>query len=236
MYERHTRLADLQTCVIADTGLATRLQLVFLHGYDMSPADLTPFAHSLALPGVSYAFPQAPAAVSETGYAWWPRVDEQTAGREGGARDLWQEYPAGRASARGLIRNLLGVLKAKCDAPLVLAGFSQGGMLACDTVLLEDTSVEALAMMSASCIAAAEWHERRHRLDGMPAFVSHGRADTDLSFDAGRRVADFLTSGGARVSWMPFDGGHGIPFLVWRQFKRFVQATLHEYHQDYAYS
>ena len=61
MDERHTRLADLQTCLI-DEPSAARLRIVFLHGYDMQASDLTPFAHSLAIPGVAYAFPQAPTA------------------------------------------------------------------------------------------------------------------------------------------------------------------------------
>jgi hypothetical protein len=28
------------------------------------------------------------------------------------------------------------------------------------------------------------------------------------------------------VTWVPFDGGHEIPFRVWREFRRFVQATV----------
>lgn len=214
-----------------DPGSGTRLRMVFLHGYDMSPADLTPFAHSLALPGVAYVFPQAQSAVSAKGYAWWPRVAAKSAAECGG-RDLWQEYPAGREQARDRLSDLMDVLKNESDAPLALAGFSQGGMLACDALLFEEAEVDVLAMMSSSCIAASQWHERRHRLNGVAAFVSHGRSDTELSFDAGRRVAEFLTSGGARVTWMPFEGGHEIPFLVWRHFKRFVQSTLRELHQD----
>ena len=56
-----------------------------------------------------------------------------------------------------------------------------------------------LAMMSASCIASTEWEKRRSRLGGVSAFVSHGREDLDLSFDAGLRLNKFLTAGGAAV-------------------------------------
>jgi phospholipase/carboxylesterase len=231
MDERHTRLADLQTCLI-DEPSAAKLRIVFLHGYDMRASDLTPFAHSLAIPGVAYAFPQAPTAVSATGYAWWPGGGSKAGDRPSVARDLWQEYPAGRERARAMIRDLLESLRTECDEPLILAGFSQGGMLACDSVLMEDAEVAALAMMSASCIASAEWHERRGRLDGVAAFVSHGRGDPDLSFDAGQRLAGFLTSGGAAVTWMPFEGGHEIPFSVWRRFKQFVEATLGGANED----
>jgi phospholipase/carboxylesterase len=231
MDERHTRLADLETWLIDGSPVA-KLRVVFLHGYDMRPADLTPFAHSLAIPGVAYAFPQAPNPVSATGYAWWPGSPPRSAGQPSIPRDLWQDYPAGRERARTLIRNLLESLRSQCDVPVILAGFSQGGMLACDSLLMEDTRIGALAMLSASCIASAEWQENRERLDGTPTFVSHGRRDPDLSFDAGLRLASFLACGGAKVTWAPFDGGHEIPFFVWRQFKRFVQAILREAAQD----
>ena len=101
-------------------------------------------------------------------------------------------------------------------------------MLACDAVLMEKIAVGALAMMSASCIASADWQDHRQCLNGIPAFVSHGRSDPDLSFDAGQRLAAFLVCAGAQVTWRPFEGGHEIPFPVWRGFKRFVQATMRE--------
>lgn len=224
MHERHIRLAGLETCLIEGSG-ATRLRVIFLHGYNMRASDLIPFAHSLAIPGVGYVFPQAPTAVSETGYAWWPSVCPRPQGPDT-PRDLWQNYPAGREFARASIRNLLGCIREDFDGPLMLAGFSQGGMLACDSVLMGNVDVAALAMMSASCIATTEWYEHRQRLAGVSAFVSHGRADPDLSLGAGLRLVTFLGTNGAAVTWMPFDGGHEIPFVVWKQFKRFVQATL----------
>jgi phospholipase/carboxylesterase len=230
MDERHTRLANLQTWLIGGSSVA-RLRVVFLHGYDMRPSDLTPFAHSLAIPGVAYAFPQAPTPVSATGYAWWPSAPG-SAGQPGIPRDLWQEYPAGRERARTLIRGLLDSLRSQSDVPLILTGFSQGGMLACDSVLMDNVRIAALAMMSASCIASEEWQVNRERLGGIPAFVSHGRRDPDLSFDAGLRLASFLACGGAKINWVPFEGGHEIPLFVWRQFKRFVQGMLREGAQD----
>jgi len=76
-------------------------------------------------------------------------------------------------------------------------------------------------------IAGSEWVERQEHLAGIAAFVSHGRQDPDLSFAAGQRLAAFLTSSGASVDWLPFDGGHGIPFQVWKGFRRFLEARVH---------
>src|SRR5215470_1917136 len=105
MQELLTRIAGLQT-VLVDGPATPLLRIVFLHGYNMQASDLTPFAHSLSLPGVSYAFPQAANRVSETGYAWWPSVGPRPAGQPGMPRDLWQAEPQGREIARASISSL----------------------------------------------------------------------------------------------------------------------------------
>jgi phospholipase/carboxylesterase len=230
MRDRQTRVAGLDTWLIGEAN--PELRIVFLHGCNMGAADLTPFAHSLAIPRVAYAFPQAPESVSASGYAWWPSTRATDGVEAEIARDLWQEQPRGRDRARAMLREFMDALRRHSPEPTLLAGFSQGGMLACDTVLLEDVEVAGLALMSSSCIALGEWEERSARLAGMPAFISHGRHDPDLSFAAGQRLSRFLTGAGARLTWAPFDGGHSIPLPVWRQFKQFVQATLRAAKED----
>ena len=235
MDERRTQLAGLTTCLIGERAPA-RIRVVFLHGFAMQPSDLTPFAHSLAIPGVAYAFPQAPLRVAATGYAWWAGCGRPKSQSESvAARDLWDEVPAGREAARARLAEFLDVLQSRYVEPLVLAGFSQGGMLACDSVLMNGTEVCGLAAMSASGIAGAQWAERPRWLAGVPAFVSHGREDHDLSFAAGQRLAGFLSASGASVDWLPFDGGHGIPFQVWKGFKRFLQARVRASAQSNTY-
>jgi phospholipase/carboxylesterase len=61
-------------------------------------------------------------------------------------------------------------------------------------------------------------------LAGLPVLVSHGQADTDLAFDAGRALHDWLHEAGCRTRWLPFEGGHEIPLPVWREFRRFLRA------------
>jgi phospholipase/carboxylesterase len=230
MRERQARLAGLDTWLIgADRP---KLRIVFLHGYDMSAANLTPFAHSLSIPGVAYAFPQAPDQVSATGRAWWARIGAIHGVAPDIPRDLWRENPVGRDRARLMIGDFVTNLRKRCGAPILLAGFSQGGMLGCDATLMQEIEVAGLALMSASCIAFSEWHQRRQRLAQMPAFISHGRSDLDLSFGAGQRLCAFFRDAGALLTWVPFDGGHSIPFPVWRQFKQFVNAMLSAAKED----
>jgi phospholipase/carboxylesterase len=234
MEERYTELAGLQTSLISD-GKAAAIRVVFLHGFDMRASDLTPFAHSLAIPGVAYAFPQGPMRVSATGHAWWESGRLKAQRLPAAARDLWNEFPVGREAARARLGDWLDALRAKHAEPIVLAGFSQGGMLACDSVLMEGTDVCGLGALSSSGIAGTDWVARRDRLNGIPAFVSHGHDDPDLAFTAGQRLAKFLTASGATVDWLPFDGGHEIPFPVWKGFKRFLQLQVRAAQQNNTY-
>src|SRR2546428_564480 len=86
--------------------------------------------------------------------------------------------------------------------------------------------VDGLVLMSASRIACADWELKRERLRGLPAFLSHGRADRDLAFAAGEALRDFVLAGGAEVSWVPFEGGHETPLVVWRGLRKFLGGLL----------
>jgi phospholipase/carboxylesterase len=197
--------------------------MVLLHGYAMEPGELAPLARAMGLPATLY-LPRGVEAALPTGRAWWP-VD---AGRRAaqlarGARDLHDEYPPGRDVLRARFAALLEELAQRhAGLPLVLAGFSQGGMLAADLVLHGVVRPRALALLSASCIATDEWAPRAPVAKGLPVLVAHGVDDDDLSVRAGERLRDLLAGAGARVSWLPFEGGHGIPLQVWRELRRFV--------------
>ena len=99
-------------------------------------------------------------------------------------------------------------------------------MLSLDWVLRGSRPVDSLVLLSASRLAARDWQSHRGRLRDLPVFVSHGEADQDLSFAAGERLRDFVLESGARVSWVPFAGGHEIPLVVWRGLRKFLAALL----------
>ena len=210
-----------------DVGPSTAppLTVVMLHGYAMEPESMAPFARSLGVAG-RYHFPRGACTAPGGGAAWWP-VDgaARAASLAHGPRDLAGSHPQGRAEARAA---LAALLRAPALCPpgglRVLAGFSQGGMLACDTLLHEGVRVDGLALFSASRIAFDEWQPRRERLAGLPVLVAHGHADTDLHVDAGRALHDWVAQAGARARWLGFDGGHEMPLPVWRGLRQFLHA------------
>jgi phospholipase/carboxylesterase len=225
-HNEHTvEIAGLHTTVVGEPDAP--VTLVLLHGYAMQTADLTPFAHSLGVPAL-FLVPRGPIASPAGGYAWW-EVDIEARNRSMscGARDLAGKSPLGLGAARHQLGQFLDAVAAQFQPRrIVIGGFSQGGMLALDFVLRGSSRVDGLILMSASRVAVEEWQPRRTRLDGLPVFVSHGQADRDLAFAAGAALRDFVLDSGARVSWVPFEGGHEIPLVVWRGLRKFLGALL----------
>jgi len=218
MSEKRLELGGLQALAVGDEQ--ADLAVVVLHGRQMEAADLAPFAHSLGGP-VYWVFPDAPLTAEPRGRTWWP-VDSEARMRRlaQGPMELSAMDPPGRVDARGLLEALVRTLARR----FVLVGFSQGGMLAMDHVLHDGTRPEALALLSSTRIAIADWQPRAERLADLRVLVAHGRADAELAFAAGELLRDFAEAGGARVTWLPFDGGHEIPLVVWRALRTQLRA------------
>ncbi len=224
-YERLEQIAGLNTTVIGSQGAP--LTLVLLHGYAMRPSDLAPFAHSLGIPAL-FLFPEGPHATPLGGRAWWEvDLDAREAALNIGPRDLAEDSPHGLPEARERLEEFLFAVAAKYPSlKHALGGFSQGGMLSLDHVLRGSRPVDALALLSASRIALGEWLPHRNRLRDLPVYVSHGSTDNDLAFSAGERLRDFVLESSARLTWVPFEGGHEIPLVVWRGLRKFLASLL----------
>ena len=223
--ERLLEIAGLRTTVIGPEDAP--LTVVLLHGYAMRPSDLAPFAHSLGIPAL-FLFPQGLHSSPMGGHAWWEvDLDAREAAISAGPRDLAEDSPRGLPLARQRLGEFLNAVAAKYPSPKrVLGGFSQGGMLSLDYVLRGSRPVDGLALLSASRIALSEWLPHRDRLRDFPVFISHGNTDGDLAFAAGERLRDWVSESSARVTWVPFEGGHEIPLVVWRGLRKFLATLL----------
>jgi phospholipase/carboxylesterase len=224
MDESSAEIAGLRTLMVVPRD-APNLVVVMLHGYAMLPEDLSPFARSIGV-AARFLLPEGPLPALPSGRGWWD-VDHDARARAlvSGPRDLFAAHPAGARAARMQLLSFLSEVRTRWgEAPVALVGFSQGGMLACDTVLREQPPVAALALLSSSCIAADEWEPLAGRARGLPVLVSHGEWDPDLSFAAGERLRDLLVAGGADVTWVPFPQGHEIPLIVWRRLRTLLSS------------
>jgi phospholipase/carboxylesterase len=215
------------TCLVTPATEQVRAVMIVLHGYAMDAEQLAPLANAMGLPIALY-FPRGLHPSPDGGRCWWP-VNQQRR-RESiarGPRDLWDEYPGGRAEARAAVLGVARHARSKHPGlPLIMTGFSQGGMLACEVLLHEEVKAQGLILLSSSRIAADEWRPRLERLRDLSVLVAHGTADRDLALEAGEQLRDELLGAGAKVTWLAFEGGHEIPFTVWRSIKRQVRQII----------
>jgi phospholipase/carboxylesterase len=208
--------------------------VVLLHGFGAPGEDLVPFGTALGLPrDVRFVFPAAPLSLDDQGMfggrAWWHIDMErlQLAIMTGRARDLSKEVPEGLSVARERVLALLGEVEKKLGAPyerIVLGGFSQGAMLACDVALHADRQVGGLILLSGTFLCEQEWRPRMAERRGLRVFQSHGAVDPLLPFELAERLRDALVEAGLDLDWIAFRGGHEIPPAVLARLQTFLRS------------
>ena len=216
-------LAGLRTLAVGEPD-APRV-VVLAHGFQMTPEDLAPFAHALGLPAW-FLFPEAPLPAAPRGRAWW-HIDPaaRAASMALGPRDFALQHPPDLPAARARFGHFLDtVTELAGRRPLIVGGFSQGGMVTVDTLLHTGRRPDGLVLFSSSRVAFDEWEPllRGGALRGVPTLITHGIGDPDLAFAAGEALRDATLAAGAAVTWRPFDGGHEIPLVAWRALRKWL--------------
>ncbi|MCA9621870.1 MAG: phospholipase [Myxococcales bacterium] len=230
---REAMFGGLKVRVVGEKAGAEGPVVVLLHGFGAPGTDLVPLAGEIAAPaGTRWVFPEAPhllpaALGGGVGRAWW-MIDVmrfQLAALTGQVAGLIREVPEGLAEAREQVIAMLAELEQDLGfrrESLVLGGFSQGAMLACDVALHMDTPLAGLVLMSGSIVAEEVWAERMERREDLPVLQSHGRDDPLLPFAIAEQLRDRLVGAGMQVTWVPFDGGHGVAPIVLDAFSDFL--------------
>ena len=251
MKARTLKLGGLTTRIVSPDAAAEGAPLVvLLHGFNAPGDDLVGLAGELAaappmakLPvAPRYLFPHAPLAMEpgfdEGGRAWWP-VDMmaiQLAAMRGETVDRSRDVPEELAPVRATMTALLDEAQRELGVAgerVVLGGFSQGSMVACDVALQTDRPLAGLAILSGTLLAEPEWGPRfasRARSQPgdapLPVFQSHGNADPVLPFAQAEQLRARFTAAGIPVRWVPFRGGHGIGPDALSALAAFIAACL----------
>lgn len=209
--------------------------VVLLHGWAAPGDDLAPLADVLdAPPGTRFLFPEGPLSI-DMGFgesrAWWMidvrQLNEHFA--TGRPRNLSREVPKGMAEARGRVLALLedaGKRLSAVPERMVLGGFSQGAMLACDVALRSDHAFAGLAVLSGTVLARDEWLPLMSDRRGLRVLQSHGRSDNVLPYFLAEQLREFLSDAGVVVDWVGFEGGHEIPDTVLDHLGSFLHKVF----------
>ncbi len=214
----------LESVHVGDTDRQTPGPTVVLcHGFGADAEDLAPLAHEIPLPGtVRWLFPQAPYRFQMAwgaGRAWFPwdpaGLESFPSGEILGSLAEVDPPALGDAS-----RELMEFMdQMGCDpARTVVGGFSQGAMVAAETVLRLSRLPAGLLLCSGSIIAADRLRrlakDRTAELRGLQVAQYHGQQDPVLPFESGQALAALFESAGAAIQFTAFPGGHGIPQAI----------------------
>jgi phospholipase/carboxylesterase len=208
------------------------LPFVLIHGYGSSAEEWLPFTRTIDLPaGRRFVIPVGPEATAPPdgprgGRAWWHLGLASLRRPSDGLPDLSKQAPQGLVESTARIRRLLDELAARggyARHRQMLAGYSQGAMIAADTAFTTDEPLEALVLLSGTFVNEEVWRAGMARRRGLRVFISHGRRDVILPFDVAERLQQAMRDAGLRVTWMPFDGGHEMTAGVVRELNTFLE-------------
>jgi phospholipase/carboxylesterase len=193
------------------TGGSVRSSVIWLHGLGANGHDFEPIVPHLGLEGLGarFIFPHAPkrAVTINMGLIMpaWYDVGSSEIGRdtdERGLNDSAAEVEAliARERERGVGANRI-----------LLAGFSQGGVVALHAGLRHKETLAGI--MALSCYLPAISGEREEQAAAnasIPIFVAHGTDDPMIPIEMGEAARDRLQELGHPVIWRPYEMQHEV--------------------------
>ncbi|EXI67840.1 MAG: Carboxylesterase 2 [Candidatus Accumulibacter adjunctus] len=211
----HTAAADtpLLPAVERTTGESPECAIVWLHGLGADGHDFEPIVDEFdfdQLPAVRFVFPHAPmrAVTINGGFvmrAWYDIVSPDFApGREEGehVRESTRQVEAllARENSRGIP-----------DERIVLAGFSQGGVIALHCGLRHSRRLAGILALSCYLPQADTLADEAQAANGdVPIFMAHGRADPVIPYDLGKQSAKLLQARGYPLQWRGYATAHSV--------------------------
>lgn len=203
---------ELLDFIQQDTGTDPRFAVIWLHGLGADGHDFEPIVPELGLSGataVRFIFPHAPVQpVTINGgmamRAWYDIA----------YMDLSAEVDTiGINQSSDHLRRLIQhtVDSGIPSERIVLAGFSQGGVIALHTGLLYRQKLAGIIALS-TYVAVPEAIQRSASgaNKNIPIFMAHGRFDPVIPCNLGEQSRDFLEKAGYAVQWHEYPMEHSV--------------------------
>jgi phospholipase/carboxylesterase len=186
--------------------------IIWLHGLGADGNDFVPVVPELKLPpslAVRFVFPHAPVrrVTLNNGVAmraWYDIASADLNNRAdiGGVRQSQADVEAliAREESRGI-----------AAARIVLAGFSQGGVIALHTALRHPERLAGVIALSTYMVLADRLAEDAAAANrDLPIFMAHGTADPVVRFEWGDTSRRALVANGYRVDWHAYRMEHSV--------------------------
>lgn len=185
--------------------------VIWMHGLGADGGDFVPIVQELKLPplGIRFVFPHAPMrpVTINGGFvmrAWYDIVVQDL---------LRQEDERGIRESQELIEQLIEkeVGRGIPVNRIVLAGFSQGGVIALQTGLRHPKRLAGLLALSCYLpLAATVEKERSAANRDVPVFIGHGAADDIVPLQRGLASRDALAKLGYKPEWHQYPMPHSV--------------------------
>ena len=189
-----------------------RRVIILLHGYGSNMKDLASLSEYIEDDGNLYVSINAPIKLVDFGaqsFAWF---------EIGPIEDMEQrKYSVQKSTDLILntINHIINVFNTD-STPIVLAGFSQGGMMAMNIALTSDQKFDGVAALSSRLITNPS-----NKINNLNFFISHGTKDNVIDISEGHNTRDLLEKYGHNVKYKEYDMGHEISadcltdFTIW---------------------
>ncbi len=171
--------------------------VIMMHGYGASMHDLVSIAQAVNDKDYIYIFPNAPIEMNvgfyQKGYAWFPI---ETA-----------DYIE---SSELLEETIEQIIKSYKYNKIYIGGFSQGGMMALHAGLFSNRDYSGTIILSSKIIDDKSTKIGINNPDNTKIFISHGRFDSIIDIEEGRRIKQTLQKQGFDLFYKEYDIGHEI--------------------------
>lgn len=184
--------------------------VIWLHGLGADGNDFVPIIPELELPSTThFVFPHAPyRPITINGgmpmRAWFDIIEIS---RDGPVDETGIEESI--TSVQQLIDN--EIAKGVKPTQIILAGFSQGGVIAIHAGLRYPQSLGGIIALSTFIPLSKQLKQLCHQNNqATPVFVGHGELDPLVPLNYGKDVTKFLTTMGNPVSWHEYNMYHSV--------------------------
>lgn len=201
---------QLQTIEI-ETRPKPSHSVIWLHGLGADGSDFVPIVQELALPplGIRFVFPHAPMrpVTINGGFvmrAWYDIVYQDLA--------LKEDEPGLRQSQKS-IEELIAkeIARGVPAGRIVIAGFSQGGVMSLQTGLRQPGRLAGVMALSAYLpLASTLAKERNAANSDVPVFMGHGIVDNIVPLPLGIASRDQLLKLGYDLDWHQYPMAHSV--------------------------
>lgn len=193
--------------VVIEPDAPAKAAVIWMHGLGADGHDFEEIVPSLGLPkghAIRFIFPHAPIqpVTINGGMHMRSWFDIRS-------MDFFNDIDSAgiRVSCHQVYKLIQQQIDAGIDShQIVLAGFSQGGLIAYHAGLSYDHALGGIVALSTWCPLVEQFYLHQE----MPIFVAHGQQDTVVPYALGAKARDDLTAKGYQIEWHDYAMQHQV--------------------------